>query len=97
MDKFEKQPYEKFYISVNFADVLEEAEAISSAVCSAVDRTDAADSGVFDGEPVVDGTLVKIRVLAGEVAKSPYKITFRIVTWAGNQWEHDVQMKVREI
>lgn len=99
MEKFTKQPYEEFVISADFVNVVTaEDEIISAATVSATDNTGTdASEDVLDDESVdISGTQVQVKVLAGDIDKSPYKVTFRCTTSTGNKWEMEVTMNVRE-
>ncbi|MCK4828826.1 hypothetical protein KA005_74565 [bacterium] len=98
MDKFTKQPYEKFPISVDFSKNFADGETIATQTATAVDK-----DGVDASTDVLDATsndgsgIVFVPVKDGDITKSKYKITVRCVTSANNQWELDVQMAVEEI
>lgn len=101
--KFVKQPYEMFWVSASFANVLGSSEAIvqATSTVTAVDKdgNDATTDVLVSGTATADGQVAKVQVKAGTEALSPYKITFRIVSDASpaDKWEHDVTMKVKEL
>ena len=98
-DRFEKQAYEEFTISVDFSKNMESVETISSQTVTAVDSEGTASSEIVTDQGLVtsDGvSKVSVKVRAGETSLSPYKLTFRCVTSTGNKWEHDVFMRVIE-
>jgi len=100
MNIFVKQPNETFFISAGITNVISDEESIVLGSCTAVAvdcNGDSATSDILSGALALDGTTkIKIRVKAGTVALSRYKITFNIITDAGNNWEIDVFMQVRE-
>ena len=99
-DRFEKQAYEEFVITADFAKNMAPGETVASqtVVARDVEGTTVSDTVTDQGTVTSDGsTKVAILVRAGETGKSPYKITFRCVTSAGNKWEHDVFMRVIEV
>ena len=100
MDKFTKQPYEKFNISVDFSKNFSDGEVVASQTATAVDNegTDSSDIVLNQGSLSNDGEgIVFIQVQAGDPLLSKYKITIRCVTSNNHQWEMDVQMAVEEI
>lgn len=98
---FTKQPYEAFGIDGDFVNVLETGETLilgsSSVTAQDKDGNDMTNTVLDQSTIAVDGTKLKIRCQAGIPAESPYKITFRTVTSLDNQFEVDVNMKVKEI
>lgn len=97
MDRTEKQPYEEFTISSNFARNLLSGETIVSQTVSAVTATGEDATADILESPSNDGaSKVLVKIKAGEETKSPYKITFRCVTSLTNKWENDVLLKVKE-
>ena len=100
LETFTKQPYEAFGISADLVNVLETGETIvaGSSTVTAVDKDgNPATSEVLNtGSKAVDGSKLVIQCQDGTEDKSPYKITFRMVTDSGNQYEVDVKMKIKE-
>jgi hypothetical protein len=98
---FFKQPYESMVPYGSFEDQLETGETITagSSVVEAVDKNgDDASSDILSGAPyVADVYKWCQRVIAGEASKSPYLITFKIITSLNNKWEVDCKMKVGEL
>jgi hypothetical protein len=94
-----KQPFESYFVYGDFSAVMELAETIitGTSEVTATDNTGTADSSIIDPTSVyVDGFKYYVRIKDGEVAKSPYKITFRITTSTGNKWEVDGSIVVKE-
>ena len=101
MEEFEKQPYEAFFIAGDYVDVLKEGEAIllPSSTATAVDNTGGDRTGEvleLSTMAIHEDTMLKVRCRAGEEDLSKYQITFRILTDAGNKWEIDCRMKIKE-
>jgi len=94
-----KQNYEKYFIHGDFSAVLDEGETIASESISAIDAAgDDATSAMIDmTSPFVDGAKQYVRIQGGTQDGSPYKVTIRVVTSAGNQWEVDCLVKVKEL
>jgi hypothetical protein len=94
----EKQPAEEFTIGVDFADDLAGGETISSAAVSATDLSDGSDASavVLDGAYGISGSTVSQKVKAGADGRR-YKVTVQATTSAGNVFEADVVMTVREL
>jgi hypothetical protein len=104
----EKQPYEEFFIAGSILKVQTATETVvvGNSNVSAVDKDNADVSSTFldDATKVVgndpDGdytnNILSIRVRAGEVALSPYKVTFQMETTEGNKWEVDRMVDVIE-
>lgn len=109
VETFTKQSREQFTIWGSILDVQETSETVTlgSSTVTVTDK-DGKDAGevvdqsskIVDTDP--DGTagetnnMLGIKVRNGEAAKSPYWITFLMVTSASNTWEVDVKMKVKE-
>ncbi len=104
----EKQSWEKFFISGSILRVQTATETVvvGTSIILAEDKNGADVSLTFldDSTKVVgndpDGdytsNILSIRVRAGEVALSPYKVTFRMETSEGNGWEVDRIVEVIE-
>jgi len=103
IDSFEKQPWEKYWVSASFANDLGDAESIaigvSTVTATDVNGDDATADVITSGTASVDGQLLRVHVEAGTELLSPYKITFRAATDSNpvNGWEKDVRMKVKEL
>ena len=100
--RFTKQPYEEFYWGADFSDVLDtdnESIVLGSSSITAVDISGTTDITVYYSGTlvVVSNTLLAVRVKAGEEGLSPYKLTYKIETTAGNKYEKDVLMTVEEV
>lgn len=100
MDSFEKQSYEEFTIAGDFSLNFADGETISSQTVTAVDQADVdATADVIDDSSITNdgGARVLVKVVGGDEADSPYKITMRCETSAGHKWELDVRMNVVEV
>ena len=104
--EFFKQPYESMVPYGGFTNVMEDGETITlgSSTVTAMDVSeDDASGDILSGSPAIydddDGNPFRlgIRVVAGEEAKSPYKITFKILTSLNNKWEVDCFLNVEEL
>lgn len=98
-----KQSYESYFVHGDFSKVMANDETIVSYETAAED-VDGIDSKSIVLEPAseyigVDDDFAKlyVRVRAGEEAKSPYKITIKIVTSTDNKWEVDGPLQIKEI
>lgn len=103
MDSFTKQPWEEFVIAGSIEDAMDTGETIdlANSDISAIDLSDSSDSTstvVEIATKAKDDTLgyLKVRIKGGAHGEQ-HKITFRIDTEQGNQYEVDVKMKVKEI
>jgi len=98
---FQKTSWESWVVAANFADDLVDGETIVLATSdvSATDKTGAnATTGVLDQSgKAVSGTYLQIRVVAGTEALSVYNIKFKAVTNLGNNYELNVEMKIKNI
>ena len=104
--EFFKQPYESMVAYGGFTNVMEDGETItlgsSTATALDIDEVDAS-SDILQGTPAIyndaDGNPFRlgIRVVAGVETKSPYKITFKILTNLNNKWEVDCFLNVEEM
>jgi len=104
--EFFKQPYESMVAYGGFSNVMESGETITlvSSTATALDVNGSdASSDILQGNPAIynddDGNpwRLGIRVVAGEASKSPYKITFKILTSLANKWEVDCYVNVEEL
>ena len=100
--RFSKQPYEEFFWGADFSDVLDtdnESIILASSSIAGVDNGNLADDTVYyvAGLMVVSLTILAVRVKAGTAALSPYKLTYKIETTAGNKYEKDVLMSVIDV
>lgn len=98
---FKKQSYEKFGVEGDFSKVLATGETLvlGSSVVIAEDKdgNDMSTTVLNQASLSVVGAKLVIQCKAGVATESPYKITFRTVTSANNQFEVDARMKVKEI
>ena len=97
---FSKQPSEEFYIRVNFSKNWATGDSVDlgNSTFTAVDKDDADKSTVVLDQTTLaaapDDKGLIIRVQAGEVAESPYKLTGLCKTTQGNTWEKDLEMVI---
>lgn len=106
----EKQPFEKWPLAVDFTDDLEptgENIVLANSTITAEDRNeDDATSDVLDNQKAlatniertdarVNASLQEV-IKAGDPAKSPYRVSYRIETDAGFNFEKDIILKVEE-
>lgn len=98
---FEKYTYEYFPVSADFRRVMPESEGdtISSQDVSAVDSSGTdATATILDSASIGTGDdyqKVFVYLKDGTSAGSPYTISFKIVTTAGNKWQVDEQLEVK--
>ena len=94
-----KQPYEKFPITFDYSENMGAAETIASAQVIVIDNQDQVVSTTLtdQGTLTLGTQTVSIAVQAGSESASPYNISGRCVTSAGNQFEVDVKLVVAEI
>ena len=110
MKKFKKQIYEEFFVHGSILNVQNDDETIVEGTSDIVavdnvgtsataDVLDVAGTKTVGDDPNGSYTnnVLSVRVKAGTEALSPYKITFKIVTSAGNKYEIDMQMTIKEI
>lgn len=100
MDRFTKQPSERFAVSTDFKRNFSSGETVGACAVTATDK-DGTDvtATVTDQSSLtpVRGTRVEVIVRAGQESASPYKLTFECDTSIGHHWEHDIEMLVVEI
>jgi len=100
--EFTKQPYESCFLAADFVNVMdtdvEDIDLVNSTI-TAIDVSGDTDNTVLNigTKAVEDDTKLKVRILDGTEAKSPYKFTFRIITTQNNKWEKDVSMKIEDL
>ena len=95
MSLFQKQPSERFPISMDFTDWLAVGETIATirSVTATKGETDVTEE-IIDGSSI-DGNKIKTVVKSGD-SGSQYKITFEITTSDDNDYEDDVLMLVKD-
>ena len=100
MERFEKQPSERFAIYGDFSENMVTDETIVSHTVTAVDASgaDATNEVLQSCSDAHAGQIVQVVVQTGETSanKTPYKITFRVTTSTANKWELDVKMKIKD-
>jgi hypothetical protein len=96
MEKFNKQPGEKFPISVDFSSVLTDDSINTSSVKAFDESQRDVSADIIDGSPTVTNNNV-IAVVKGGDSSKKYKISFEIVTNNGYIYQFDVLMQVREV
>jgi len=98
---FQKTTWESWVPAANFADDLEDGETIVLATSdiSATDKNgaDATATILNQAFKAVSGTYLQIRVVAGTEALSVYNIKFKAVTSLGNNYELNIEMKIKNI
>ena len=96
MNIFEKQPSEIIPISMDFANLLDTGETITTLDVTITDSEDTdLTSTLLVGSAIV-GSIAKVTVQSGTDGER-YKITIQIVTSNSALYEEDVFMKVYEI
>lgn len=107
MDEFEKQSRESFPIYGSIINVQEATETVdlASSTVIAMDK-DGKDAGEVinqstkalanDPDGSYSDNMLGIKVRDGSQSRSPYYITFIMVTSAANKYEVDVKMKIKE-
>lgn len=101
METIRKQAYEEFTIAGDFVAQAESGETAvllgSEVLAEDKDGADVGTTLLDQATKAIDGTQLRIKLRAGTEDKSPYKITFKIVTSSDNKWEIDVSCRVKEI
>jgi hypothetical protein len=93
LDSFKKQPSEKFYISIDFSNNMDNEEIINSNITATYGSIDKTSEVI--GINSIDEQLINIQVKNGETEKD-YKITAVITTNLGKILEKDVVMQVKD-
>jgi len=108
LESFIKQPSEEFPVWGSILDVQEASETVVLAASTVVaidkDGNDVTSSVLDSATKALgsdpDGSytdnMLGVKVQNGTEEASPYKITFEMHTSAGNIWEKDVRMKIKE-
>lgn len=106
-ESFGKQSWEEFPIWGSILNVQEDSETVvlGTSTVTVTDK-DGKDAGevldqtsktlATDPDSSLTDNMLGIKVRRGTKAKSPYWITFRMVTSSGNKWEVDTKMKVKD-
>lgn len=92
---FVKQPNEILPISMDFVDLLDDNETITSKSIIAYDSSNADVTSTIIAASSILGTKIKITARNGTTTNQ-YKITIRATTSNGNLYEEDIYMKVLE-
>ena len=92
-----KRPDEKFPITADFVDLLDDAETIDTVNTTITDLADGADasSAMKDGVPAISGTKTVQKVKAGEDGHT-YRLEFEITTSGGKTLEGERDIYVEE-
>jgi hypothetical protein len=92
-----KDPAEAIYYGVDFASLLAVGETISSATVSnrALVLTDAGSAAMLSGSPVIAGSVVTQKIIAG-LAGNTYRIGFSVVTSVGQTFVEAGDLVVAE-
>ena len=93
MEIFTKQIAEEYAITVNFSNVLDDGETISTKTVTAILHNKVVTSAVVDSS-FISGETVIIKIKDG--TENYYKITTKITTSNNNVYEKDILMKVRD-
>lgn len=92
-----KQPYEEYYVSFDFTNVIGSATVASATVIVTDPDGDDVTSTLTDvGQQTITSPLVYIWIKGGDSDKE-YKVTCRITTDAGEKYEKDADLPVAEI
>jgi hypothetical protein len=94
MHSFTKQPRERYPITVDFTNVLNENEEITSSEVVVYDDESATPTGLIEDTLETTTTIITY-VKSGTSGKS-YKITFRAITNQSNTYEEEVFMIVED-
>lgn len=107
IESFTKQSWEEFPIWGSILNVQEDSETVvlGTSTVTVTDK-DGKDAGevldqssktlATDPDSSLADNMLGIKVRRGTKTKSPYWITFRMVTSSGNHWEVDTKMKVKD-
>ena len=90
-----KQPYESRFFNMDFSNLMEDSETISSIVSITSELIGGGDSDLILADETIDGQTVSFTISGGTNAKR-YKIEIRIITSTTNHLEGDGILKVRD-
>lgn len=93
---FTKQPSEIYPISVDYSDVLDTGETISSESVTATDSAGTDVTATLIDSTEISGSTIKAVIKAGTTGNK-YKLTFKATTSDSNLYEDDITMRVVEI
>ena len=97
---FEKSPWESFTVYGDFSNVMASDETIvlasSSILIEDKNGDDVTDTVLVTSSEVVSGFTLRGRVQAGSESLSPYKITYKAITSASEQYSVEQFMNVKE-
>lgn len=94
MNVFNKQPSEKLSLSMDFTNSLVSETIFSYTAKAYCDEEEVTATVISTSSNTT--TKVSVTVFAGTTGKD-YKITIVVTTTAGNIYEEDITMKVREV
>jgi hypothetical protein len=95
METFPKQPNESYPISVDFSNLTDTGETITTYTVNVYLSTTDVTNTIIDSHYKTT-TSVILNIKDG-TDNLNYKITVKIITSNGNTYENDVMMEVREI
>ncbi len=96
-----KQPAERFYVGIDFSELLSAGESISTpdiqvkAYCITDGMVDVTGSLIDPSTLIVNGDVVQLQLKDGEAGKR-YKISFTVPTSLGNIYEEDIFVLVED-
>ena len=94
---FTKQPNEQVPRAINFAPLLASGELIVNQTVSAKDLADGTDvTATLIAAPGRTPTTITARIMGG-VTEHTYRVQMRATTNAGNVYEHEFDVLVREV
>jgi hypothetical protein len=97
MNFFSKQPSEKFTISVDFSNMLDTNENISTLQVKAYTKNAGTDvTSTIIESSTIESQMAYAVIMAG-TTNTIYKITFKATTDQNNVYEDDVFMQVEEV
>jgi hypothetical protein len=109
IESFEKQTWEEWPVYGSILNVQNETETVvlGSSSVSAMDKDGNNVSSTFldqgskalgdDPDGAYTDNMLGMKCRDGEISKSPYYITFYMVTSEGNKYEVDVKVKIKRI
>ncbi len=94
----DKQPAETFPVSVDFTNELVSPETVTGATVTSKRVSDGADTTatICNGAPAVITPIVAQQIRAGADGET-HILTFRPTTSAGNTYEHEVALTIKEV
>jgi hypothetical protein len=96
MDTLNKQPAEKYGVSINFASRLPESVTVVSGVVSAINaKTLEADTTVYGASALVIEGAAATAIIQNGISGNKYQLTYTVTLSDGSILQEDIKLVVK--